>query len=66
MVGKHQNNITNIILFLKRKLIFNKSDNTFISKLLNMSKNHMKMLKLEGQKNRSGAQRKNERYRPWR
>ena len=56
MVGKHQNNITNIILFLKRKLIFNKSDNTFISKLLNMSKNHMKMLKLEGQKNKSGAQ----------
>ena len=66
MVGKHQNNITSIILFLKRKLILNKSDKTFISKFLSMSKNHKKMLKLESQKNRSGAQRQNERYRPWR
>ena len=64
MVGKHQNNITNIILFLKTKLILNKKDNTFISKFSNMSKNHMKMLKLESQKNRSGAHRQNESYRP--
>lgn len=29
MVGKHQNNIKNMTLFLKRKLILGKSENTF-------------------------------------